>query len=63
MDDHRRIASAIAAGDGDAAETVMREHLRRAYSLGLRSKDRGENAEPEQPRPARKPARRTKAVS
>jgi DNA-binding GntR family transcriptional regulator len=63
VDDHRRIASAIAAGDGDAAETAMREHLRRAYALGLRSKDRGENTQPEQPRPARKPARRTKAVS
>jgi len=41
VDDHARIASAIEAGDGDAAESAMRNHLRRAYALGLKNQEVG----------------------
>lgn len=42
--DHTRIAEAIAARDPDAAETAIRDHLRRAYALVLRQG--GEDAAP-----------------
>ena len=42
LDDHQRIAAAIAAGDGDAAERAMRGHLRRSYALGIKMRESGE---------------------
>jgi DNA-binding GntR family transcriptional regulator len=63
LDDHRRIASAIAAGDGDAAELAMREHLRHAYALGLRTQERAERGRRTDAPPPRKSGRKTKAAS
>lgn len=34
--EHRRIAAALLAGDGDAAEAAMREHLQEAMAVRLR---------------------------
>ena len=41
LDDHARIADAIAARDPEAAEAAIREHLRRAYALVLKGERSG----------------------